>query len=76
MYYHGYTHAIRFDRWDFIDVSPYESAMERVFGPHRYDRSRGDWYSSFGTKNSSTGYKPYYIYVRSEEMITMTLLAV
>jgi hypothetical protein len=71
----GYTHAIRWDSWAHNNVGDYEKYLSSIHGFHGYRRGY-PWYSGFGSHNPKTGYKPYYIYVKKENMITMALLAV
>jgi hypothetical protein len=72
----GYTHAMRWDSWG-IDksIGSYEKYLSSVHGFHSY-RPGYPWYSEFGTRDRKTGYKPYYIYVSREHLITAALLAV
>jgi hypothetical protein len=75
MYDCGYTHALRWDSWGFNNIGPYEQFLIDAHRFHGY-RTTGPWYSGFGTRSPKTGYKPYYIYVRNENMITALLLSV
>lgn len=75
MYYEGFTHALRWDRWEFDDIKPYEKSIQNLYGYMSYNYSRSAWVSAFGSSvDRKTGYKPYFIYVRNENMLTMTML--
>ena len=75
MYKHGFTHALRWNRWEFDDIRPYERSLINLYGVPSYDYQRASWVSVFGASvNRKSGYKPYYLYVRSEQMLTMTML--
>jgi len=75
MYEYGFTHAFRWERWEFNDIRPYERSLINLYGVQSYDYQRSSWISVFGSStNKKTGYKPYYLYVRGEPMLTATLL--
>lgn len=73
----GYTHAMRWDRWDYKLVSPYEKYFARVHGYHGYSSDGNAWFAGFGdTRDRVTKRRPYFIYVSHEHLITAALLAV
>jgi hypothetical protein len=72
----GFTHAIRWDSWSYNKIGRYENFLADAYGYHQYRPTTSSWYAGFGTRSPKTGYKPYYIYVRNESMITAALLAV
>jgi hypothetical protein len=76
MYSDGYTHALRWDHWNYSDVEPYEKALKKLYGKMTYNYRISPWVGNFGSKIGSNGHKPYFIYVRNELMITASLLMV
>ena len=76
LYKKGYTHALRFAKWESKACNPIEEKMEQMFGTQwRWDRPT-EWQATFGSsKSPSTGRKPYFIAVRNESYLTMALLA-
>jgi len=72
----GFTHAMRWDSWVFGNVGVYENFLSDAYGYHHYTPGTSSWYTGFGARCRKTGYKPYYIYVRNETMITAALLGV
>ncbi len=75
MYNDGYTHAIRWDHWDYSNINPYEKALAKLYGNMSYNYRISPWASGFGSKRGSNGYKPYFIYVRNESMITAAMIS-
>jgi hypothetical protein len=75
MYDCGYTHALRWDSWDSKTCSRYEKVLGDLYGWHGYSETRAQWYSGFGSRKGG-GRRPYFIYVRSEAMLTTMLLSV
>ena len=75
MYKEGYTHAMRWSRWEPRIINPYEDAMCKMYGKNCYSKS-SPWTKEFGFRSKSSEYTPYYIYVRCESMLTMLLLRV
>ena len=76
MYENGYTHALRWDSWDYEQIGPYEKSLEKLYGKMTYNYRISHWAASFGSNRGSNGFKPYFIYVRNETMITAALLGV
>jgi len=75
MYKEGYTHAMRWTRWEPRIITPYEEAMGKMYGENWYTKG-SPWTMQFGSKSKSDEYTPYYIYVMCESMLTMLLLRV
>ena len=76
MYELGYTHALRWDEWSSKTCSRYEKVLENAYGWHHFDRGRSThWFSGFGHRVSGCNRRPYFIYVRSEAILTAILLA-
>jgi hypothetical protein len=75
MYKAGYTHAMRWTRWEPAKINPYEDAMRKMYGEAWYSKGNS-WTIQFGNKSKSAEYTPYYIYVKSESMLTMMMLKV
>jgi hypothetical protein len=75
-FHDGYTHAMRWDSWGYSKIGNYENFLSDAYGHHHYRPTASSWYSSFGTRCRKTGFKPYYIYVRNESMITAAVLGV
>jgi len=75
LYKRGYTHALRFAKWESNVCDPIEKKMEQMFGTQwRWDRPT-EWQATFGSsKSPRTGHKPYFIAVRNESYLTMALL--
>lgn len=76
MYQKGFTHALRWDSWDYKQIGPYETALGNAYGNMIYNYDRSSWASAFGSSVGPNGYKPYFIYVRNESMLTVALLGV
>lgn len=77
LYKEGYTHALRFIKWDGAVVYPIEKKMADMLGTQYSWRQPTIWRGTFGSNvDSKTGYKPYYIAVRNESHLTMALLAI
>ena len=76
MYENGYTHALRWDRWDYSRIDPYEKVLAKLYGNMSYNYRTSYWAGGFGSNRGSNGHKPYFIYVRNETMITAALLGV
>lgn len=76
MYQDGFTHALRWNRWDHSKINPYEKVFAKLYGRASYDYRTAAWASMFGISQGTNGYKPYFIYVRNESMITAALLGV
>ncbi len=76
MYELGYTHALRWDEWSSKTCGRYEKVLENAYGWHHFNRDRSSWYSGFGHRASGRyTRRPYFIYVRSEAILTSLLLA-
>ena len=75
MYKEGYTHAMRWSRWEPGIINPYEEAMRKMYGENWYTKGNS-WTIQFGNKSKSSEFTPYFIYVKSESMLTMLLLRV
>ena len=75
MYKEGYTHAMRWSRWEPGIINPYENAMSKMYGDRWYSKNNS-WTMGFGIKGKSAEFTPYFIYVKSESMLTMLLLRV
>lgn len=67
---HGHTVALRFNGWT-SQISAYESACRRRLGSEYKTYS---WSSHFGTRNSRTDVRPYWITFRNEADLTMVML--
>jgi hypothetical protein len=65
-------HAIRFSHWD-PTISKVESFMREHFGSE-YSWSQTQWQTHWG-KSVGNNPRPYFIGVRSEDMIFMARLA-
>lgn len=76
MYQEGFTHALRWDRWEYSKVTPYEKALAKLYGRVNYNYRESNWASMFAANPGPSGYKAYFIYVRSEAMITAAMLRV
>ena len=74
MYQRGFTHALRWNKWDFERIIPYENTLEKLYGNMSYDFDRSIWAGTFGARDRRTGSMPYYVYLRNEEMLTAVLL--
>jgi hypothetical protein len=72
----GFTHAMRWDSWSYNKIGHYENFLSDAYGYHHYRPTASSWYAGFGARSQATGYKPYYIYVRNESMITAAMLGV
>ena len=74
LYKEGYTHALRYDRWD-PKIAAIEVALAVMLGDRFYNTNQAAWRGTFGSKRDpKTGYKPYFIAVRNESHLTMSLL--
>jgi len=73
MYKEGYTHAMRWPRWEPRIINPYKEAMCKMYGENWYSKG-SPWKIQFGTKGKSDEYAPYFIYVKTESMLTMLML--
>jgi hypothetical protein len=71
----GYTHAMRWHRWEPSTVNPYEDAMAKLYGADGYAKGNS-WRAAFGHVVKGNKYNPYFIYVKSESMLTMMMLKV
>ena len=77
LYKEGYTHALRFIKWDTSLAHSIEMKMEDMLGSQYNWRKSNAWRGTFGSKKDpKTGYKPYYIAVRNESHLTMALLSI
>ena len=74
MYEKGFTHALRWNSWDHKRINPYEKILSSLHGDMSYDYQRTTWAGAFGSGRGRNGYKPYFIYVRNEAMLTAALL--
>ena len=75
MYKEGYTHAMRWTNWEPRKVNPYEAAMRKLYGEEWYAKGNS-WRMGFGHAVKGNKSKPYFIYVRSESMLTMLMLRI
>jgi len=76
----GYTHAIRFERYQFsnskYDANNVEQKCKDYFGPQSWVRrsDRANWHAEFGAKSRSYGSTPYWIYFRKESDLCFIML--
>jgi|FreactTroBogLake_1042271.scaffolds.fasta_scaffold00029_94 hypothetical protein len=75
MYKEGYTHAMRWRNYEPREVNPYEAAMRIMYGDEWYAKGNS-WHMGFGNVVKGSRVKPYFIYVKSESMLTMLLLKI
>lgn len=76
LYRDGFTHALRWDQWEYNKIDPYEKAFAKLYGGAKYNYREANWAAMFGGKRGTNGFKPYFIYVRSEAMISAAMLGV
>ena len=69
---HGHTVAMRFDGWS-QQIAVYQSVCQSRLGSEYKNFS---WSSHFGTRNSRTDIRPYWITFRNESDLTLVLLSV
>jgi len=68
---HGHTVALRFNGWS-KQIAAYESACRSRLGSEYKNFS---WSSHYGSRNSRTDVRPYWITFRNEADLTMIMLS-
>ena len=69
---YGHTVAVKFKGWQ-AEVLQLESALRSLTGSAGIARD-GEWHSYYGEKPYSYAVRPFFVTVRDEATLTMTLL--
>lgn len=80
--YHRFEVGIKFARYIPAEAGAMTVVAQRLFGGEAFmwkyypnEPAKGDWATAVGTRDSSAGATPYWIYLRKESMLSMLMLA-